>query len=237
MAYDRFDDQITQKYSIVVQGWPLQKGFCNPSSVGSRVELEVLHNSWQLGATRFQKLTQEEMEAWEDQHFQSHLAMVTVALPEPADTAPLPSTHCSQVPLSDCNSPQPLTTTSRLAHSPVANDSLRPPSTASLPPHQDSDSEVIADMVRRNPTLQNIDPALLAIGVMQERQRSVATMTSIPVTNPDPPCHLKRNRDRFQIITPQSYGTQAKRPQKERHSKQTPVARGLENIVSGDRTS
>ena len=62
MAYDRFNELVTDKYHVVVRNWPLKK-FCNPSAVTSCIELELLYNAWQSGATYFQKLTREEFEA------------------------------------------------------------------------------------------------------------------------------------------------------------------------------
>src|SRR5882762_8241010 len=78
MTYDRFDDHITQKHGVVVKNWPL-KIFCNPSSVGSRIELETLYNGWQSGVMRFEKLTKEEMTRWNHECFVSHLAITSAA--------------------------------------------------------------------------------------------------------------------------------------------------------------
>jgi len=88
MAYDRFDELITEKYRVVVKNWPLKK-FCNPSAVTSRIELELLYNAWQSGATYFERLTCEEMEAWENDRFSSHLELMgPPANPVPALTSP-----------------------------------------------------------------------------------------------------------------------------------------------------
>ena len=70
MQYNRFDDLITQKYGVIIKNWPLKR-FCNPSAVATRIESEVLFNSWESGATRFQKLSRDEMRAWEKEHFSS----------------------------------------------------------------------------------------------------------------------------------------------------------------------
>ena len=50
MQYDRFDDLITQKHGVVIKNWPLNR-FCNPSAVATRIELEILLNSWESGVT------------------------------------------------------------------------------------------------------------------------------------------------------------------------------------------
>lgn len=70
MQYDRFNDLITQKYGIIVKNWPL-KQFRNQSTAATRIELELLFNSWESGATRFQKLSEDEKHAWETKHFSS----------------------------------------------------------------------------------------------------------------------------------------------------------------------
>lgn len=63
MQYKNFDDHITRKHGIVIEGWPL-KTFENPSSVGSQLELKVLLNSWKSGATHFRKMSTTEHMAW-----------------------------------------------------------------------------------------------------------------------------------------------------------------------------
>jgi hypothetical protein len=72
MYYQNFDDNITAKFGVVVENWPLKK-FCNPSEVGSRYELKTLFHAWQSGATRFRQLSDVELEEWEEQRFQSKL--------------------------------------------------------------------------------------------------------------------------------------------------------------------
>ncbi|KAH7904201.1 hypothetical protein BJ138DRAFT_1239951 [Hygrophoropsis aurantiaca] len=64
MYYVNFDENITAKYRVLVENWPLPK-FCNPGSIGSNVELKVLYNAWQSGATYFRKMTQDEFRRWE----------------------------------------------------------------------------------------------------------------------------------------------------------------------------
>jgi hypothetical protein len=68
MYYVNFDDNITAKYGVVIENWPLPK-FCAPGDVSSRNELRVLFHSWQSNTTRFRKLTPEEFEKWKANHF------------------------------------------------------------------------------------------------------------------------------------------------------------------------
>jgi hypothetical protein len=63
MIYKNFEDNITRKHGIVVEGWPLHT-FHNPSAIGSQVELNVLLRAWRTGATRFRKMTEVEYMAW-----------------------------------------------------------------------------------------------------------------------------------------------------------------------------
>ncbi|KAF9789649.1 hypothetical protein BJ322DRAFT_991516, partial [Thelephora terrestris] len=84
MEYDRFDDLITEKYDVVVKNWPLKK-FCNPSGVTSSIELNTLYNSWKSGATRFQRLTGEEMKEWKSNRFASAMELMP---PPPAELVP-----------------------------------------------------------------------------------------------------------------------------------------------------
>jgi len=63
MIYKNFEENITRKHGVVIEGWPLHK-FDNPSAIGSQVELKVLLNAWQSGATRFRKMKVDEHIAW-----------------------------------------------------------------------------------------------------------------------------------------------------------------------------
>jgi hypothetical protein len=63
MYYTNFDNAITEKYHVVLEGWPLEK-VCNPSDIRSRTEISVLMTSLESGATRFRKLSTTEFEQW-----------------------------------------------------------------------------------------------------------------------------------------------------------------------------
>ena len=86
MIYRNFNEHITQKHGIVVEGRPLRT-FDNPSSIRSQVELKVLLNAWQTGVTRFRKMTIEDHMAWVENHSKSKPS----ALPTLPSSAPLPS--------------------------------------------------------------------------------------------------------------------------------------------------
>jgi hypothetical protein len=63
MAYVSFDEQITKRHGIVVKNWPLTE-FKNPSSVGTKTELEILWNAWNSDATHFYRMTKSEYDDW-----------------------------------------------------------------------------------------------------------------------------------------------------------------------------
>ena len=56
MYYTNFDRAITEKYQVVLEGWPLEK-FCSPSEIASWNEVSVLMTSFESGANRFRKLS------------------------------------------------------------------------------------------------------------------------------------------------------------------------------------
>ena len=156
MVYDRFGDQITQKYGVVVENWPL-KDFCNPSSVKSRIELETLYHAWNSGATRFRKLTPDEMTAWENERFQRSRLIITTVAPEPPNLVPpspsiLPPAPRLLMPTSSPTSPQP----------PVVLFTRRP---VAINYHQHiPGSTLISNIDLQDPALRNIDPSPLAAG-------------------------------------------------------------------------
>jgi len=68
MYYSNFDHFITEKYHVVLEGWPLEK-FCSPSDIASRNEISVLMASFESNSTRFCKLSMAEFEKWSDDRF------------------------------------------------------------------------------------------------------------------------------------------------------------------------
>ena len=67
MEYDNFDELITNVHGVVVKNWPLGK-FCNQSRLGSRTEMQVLHDAWASNTARFEKLSGTEWHAWKVAH-------------------------------------------------------------------------------------------------------------------------------------------------------------------------
>ena len=91
MYYKNFEQHITRKHGIVVEGWPLRI-FDNPSAIGSQVELKVLLSSWEAGTTRFRKMSNEEHMAWVENRSES-ISEPTPVIGSPTTTSPLPLQH------------------------------------------------------------------------------------------------------------------------------------------------
>lgn len=73
MFYQNFDENITDKYGVVIDRWPLEK-FCSPSNIKSKNEVTVLFNAWSSGAACFRRLTSQEWEEWKENRFASTAA-------------------------------------------------------------------------------------------------------------------------------------------------------------------
>lgn len=87
MFYVNFDDHITAKTGVIMEGWPLPK-FCNPSEINSTTELRVLCNAWKNGTARFQKMNQEEWERWDTNRLQRTPAVTPPVSGENHDEQP-----------------------------------------------------------------------------------------------------------------------------------------------------
>ena len=52
MFYMNFDNNISDKYRVIVKHWPF-KVFCAPGDIHTVTELRVLYNAWESGMTHF----------------------------------------------------------------------------------------------------------------------------------------------------------------------------------------
>ena len=75
MFYQNFDRNITAKYGVIIENWPLET-FSSPSDINSRNEIRVLLQAWESGTTRFRKLSDEEFAQWEDAQFQEAMGQM-----------------------------------------------------------------------------------------------------------------------------------------------------------------
>ena len=80
MIYKNFDEHITRKHGVIVEGWPLPL-FNNPSAIGSQLELGVLIRAWQTGATRFRKMSEDEFMAWMESRSPSQPPFTATGVP------------------------------------------------------------------------------------------------------------------------------------------------------------
>ncbi|KAG1850258.1 hypothetical protein C8R48DRAFT_778233 [Suillus tomentosus] len=74
MYYQNFDTNITARYCIIIENWPLTK-FRAPGDISSRNELSVLYRAWESDAARFRHPTNTEFELLEEDWFQVALAL------------------------------------------------------------------------------------------------------------------------------------------------------------------
>ncbi|KAI9061962.1 hypothetical protein FKP32DRAFT_1574720, partial [Trametes sanguinea] len=64
MFYVNFDEHVTLKYGIVVEGWPFPDKFIAPGKFGSVAELRVLLAAWESGTAYFRSMTNSEWRQW-----------------------------------------------------------------------------------------------------------------------------------------------------------------------------
>ena len=108
------------------------------------------------------------------------------------------------------------------------------------------DSNTIAMMIHADPTLRNVDPALIALGIMQgHRPPPTAATTPVVQESSNRTPHgggSKRSRREFDVVTPLSYDARTAKKQRyqQNHKRQQetrPAVQGVENIPpTGDRS-
>jgi hypothetical protein len=239
MEYDRFDELVTARHHIIVKNWPLKK-FCNPSNITARIELEMLHNAWQSGVTYFQKLTRDEMEAWESDRFASRMEMIPPPpkiIPAPASTQPpAEMTLISDLSSQELSDVAPVLSLHTPPTVPLANVTNVSSVLASNPPAPDPD--LIAKMIQADPALRNVDPALIAMGITGGDQHRVgatttaaATTTTAPLTEQPANRGSQASKRRWQtVVTPLSFDVHAaKKPRKQRKDKRLQNPRGVQD--------
>ena len=225
MQYNRFDDLITRKYGVVIKNWPLET-FCNPSAVRTRVGLELLFNGWESGATHFRKLSKDEMSVWESEQFSSRLATTTTSPPPALSPTTLPDAQVTPPSVPSSPPPEDMVLLSELARPQAPQPASDLGQGATPTPLLDNrfpapNSQLVAEAIRLDPTLQLIDPALIMAGVTQGHHRP-ATANFVADRNqqpaPTPFTSQKKRKERtFEITTPQSFGTRStKKPRKGR---------------------
>lgn len=137
MNYANFDSQITDKLGIVCVGWLLPK-FVSPSDVGSKLELEILHNAWKNGAARFERLAIAELNARKRQS--QAMSIDAVASSTPQDASPV------RIPIT----PSALDSAGGSLSRPLQPS---PPPPPSMPPHHAAPSSVTGIILANGETV------------------------------------------------------------------------------------
>ncbi|KAK7435759.1 hypothetical protein VKT23_019456 [Stygiomarasmius scandens] len=141
MFYKNFDEHITARYKMKLVGWPLDR-FCCPSELSTHVEVDVLRNVFESGATRFERMTAlaDEWKEWDKKRFESALEQTTgyQQSSEPAIASETPSQVCAV--LSPMSAQQPMPTTampspsqSSLTQTDLASNSAQEASATPVP--------------------------------------------------------------------------------------------------------
>lgn len=72
MYYGSFNINITAKYGVICKRWPLPN-FVSPADLKTRNEVEILFHAWSTNTTTFRRLTNAELDEWQEQRFQEAL--------------------------------------------------------------------------------------------------------------------------------------------------------------------
>jgi hypothetical protein len=168
--YTNFDNAITEKYHVVLEGWPLER-FCSPSDIQSRTEISVLMKSLESGATRFRKLSSTEFEQWSEKCFNSKVDSTTAQGPtntsSPDSPPPPASLPASSPSISQTNTPP----ASLPAPSPLASQESVFNDGAGTSTTSDPDNENIPPSPSRDPGSENVQQ-LSSMTVPAKRKHS-----------------------------------------------------------------
>jgi hypothetical protein len=163
MYYTNFDRAITEKYQVILEGWPLEK-FCSPSEIASRNEVSVLMTSFESGATRFRKLSSTEFEKWSERRSyvaDESTAGLTGPNATPTSSSPLPPDSITPTRESPVPQTPPL---APLAGS-ISTDDPTPDHEPPVPPTSPSSQD---------PDVENTSPSSEAPANSAKRKRSHA---------------------------------------------------------------
>ena len=151
MFYVNFDEHITMKYGIVIEGWPFPNKFMAPGKFSSVAELRVLLAAWESGTTYFRSMSNSEWQQWAQNHRsaqnssavshegeEDNFAMLSrppspslsSSSQPPAPLPPSPSLPSSSQPPTPLSSQPPVMSSSQ----PTATPSSRPTATSSATP-------------------------------------------------------------------------------------------------------
>jgi hypothetical protein len=178
MYYTNFDRAITEKYHVILEGWPLEK-FCSPSEIASRNEVSVLMASFESGATHFRKLSPTEFEKWSEERHNAAVESMTGPVATVTSSSPLPP---DPAPTQDVTSSSPLPPDSAPTQEPPV-----PVPSAPLPGSQDSISNEgtahtgALTEVDLDPDVENVPPS--SNPAKRKRSHAEPSTSRRPLTN------------------------------------------------------
>jgi hypothetical protein len=170
MYYTNFDRAITEKYHVILEGWPLEK-FCSPSEIASRNEVSVLMTSFESGATHFRKLSPTEFEKWSEERHSAAVESMTGPVETLTSSSPLPADPAptQEPPVLSPSDPAPT------QEPPVPSPS------APLPGCQDSISNGAVTEVDLDPVVENVLPS--SNPAKRKRSHAEPSTSRPPLTN------------------------------------------------------
>lgn len=169
------------------------------------------------------------------------------SLPAPGPAAPIPSASM-QPPDPVRPTPMPeMMLFSKLTEQnisqPASNDTVRGAASITslntqLPP---PNPEMVEEIIRLDPTLQAINPALIMAGITQGFHHTAAVANQAESPGRPPPTPLisrkKRNREQFEIVTPELFNARVAKAPQNKQAKKSKHAAGRENAPPAEGTS
>jgi hypothetical protein len=191
MYYTNFDRAITEKYQVILEGWPLEK-FCSPSEIASRNEVSVLMTSFESGATRFRKLSPTEFEKWSDRSRSNVTDLPTAGLTGLNTTLPSSNTtdESTAAAVTGPNTTLPTSDSSSLPsdstpthESPVSPPLPDPISTNDLTPNRPNHDPPVSPTSSSlpSPDVENMSPS--EVPAKRMRSHAEPSTSRYPLTN------------------------------------------------------
>lgn len=174
MYYTNFHRAITEKYHVILEGWPLEK-FCSPSEIVSRNEVSVVMASFESGATRFRKLSPTEFEKWSEERCNAAVEPTTGPDATVASSSPSPpDPTLTQEPAVCPSLPQAGTQDS------ISNDGTG--ATTQVVPESVPDPDV-ENVISSNPDVENVTVPLSSNPAKRKRSHAEPSTSRHPLTN------------------------------------------------------
>ena len=180
MYYTNFDRAITEKYHVILEGWPLEK-FCSPSEIVSRNEVSVVMASFESGATRFRKLSPTEFEKWSEERFNATINATTGPVAPVTSSSPSPqdSTPPHEPPVPDQSALLPVSD----SHASISNEDTRVSTDRNLDPESENAPSSSENALPENVSPSSMVPAKRKQTHAESRQPLANTFVNTGVTS------------------------------------------------------